>query len=390
LRGVAAVKQGACLFRLDHFRNAADVGPNDRLAETVSLQNPKGRVFVPLGRHDHCARLADGLPECCPRFVSEERDVCRPLLRLLPQLIFLGPCAHDPQRHLRAGRRLYQRSNTLLGGQSAEKQEGFAGLKSRLETGGVNVVGNMDKPLASPPPFNKLLNEKSAGGHELVNVTAIAVEQAMYDGFDGDERTQREGRLQAALQNYIVQPVCFAGLAHSVSGRHRPGRTQQFDVVQCQENRDATGFCRPQHGRRQVVVNVVGMRDIGSLATNQCRYFVCGFPRINSLRRVRQYTRRAILARIFDLVDKMRRRARGQVGRVFHAERRDSPAPLFEQLRLIQVDGLSTTAAVVIIVDVEKGRHSETGCHRQGLPGDPLDDALSNPVGAVDIGPGPL
>ncbi len=91
----------------------------------------------------------------------------------------------------------------------------------------------------------------------------------MQCGFGKDDAGERQRALDAAMAGDVVDMAALAILADFSVTQHFIGRTGKLQVMRRHHRRDAGLFQRRKDRRGNVVIDVVGMGDVGACPVDQ-------------------------------------------------------------------------------------------------------------------------
>jgi hypothetical protein len=153
------------------------------------------------------------------------------------------------------------------------------------------------------------------------------------------------------VNQHVVEAAVLAALTNPVGGQHAVCRASELEIMQRHDDRNATVVKQAQNGRRDVMIDVVDVANIGPCSLEQLPEIAPRFERVDDLRGASDVARYRIGLAEFDLVDELFVPFGLQILGVPHRERYDPPADLLEQAIVLEEDRFSASANVVVVVD---------------------------------------
>ena len=83
----------------------------------------------------------------------------------------------------------------------------------------------------------------------------------MYEGFHHDQAAERERSFDAAMNDHVVNPAAAAALARLVRRHHGVGGTGKLEIVNRHDHGNPALAQDGQDRGREVMIDVVRMRD---------------------------------------------------------------------------------------------------------------------------------
>ena len=176
-------------------------------------------------------------------------------------------------------------------------------LPVRTHSGGCDEVRDMDKLLRRPAPLDQLLAVEAARRDHAVYLVPVEPERPMRQRLDQHEPAQRDRILHAAVQQHVIDPAVLAFLADPVVRQHLVGWAGELQVMRRHHRRHAGALQGVEDRRRNVMVDVVSVGDVGRRGVHERAELPARLERIDDLGRLGGFRQRPALAAVFDLVD---------------------------------------------------------------------------------------
>ena len=126
----------------------------------------------------------------------------------------------------------------------------------------------MGKPAILVPEFNHLLEEKLAGCDEPV-YQLVEIQNTMGVSRGRSQQTRSPRITKAAIKESIVKPPSLAALTEGTLGEQIPVGTDEPVIAKGHNHGYVVSVQSTKNGWRDLVVNVVEMRDVGLCRTDQ-------------------------------------------------------------------------------------------------------------------------